>query len=167
MISWPVYWLNLLLCLFSLNALSASATQSHNTLGANSCAASTCHGGIVPWEGSNILGNEFITWSRMDNHRNAYQLLLSDKAKSISQKLGLEKPAHQTTSCLNCHAHNPSLNTANTSEGISCESCHGPAGNWINSHKTNRIAYFDSIENRIKGIQNLKEITPNLRALHG
>jgi len=104
-------------------------------MGSNSCASSTCHGGIVPWEGSNILGNEFITWSRLDKHRNAYQLLLSDKAKSIRQKLGLEKPAHHTASCLNCHAKNPSLNTANTFEGISCESCHGPAANWINSHK--------------------------------
>jgi hypothetical protein len=124
-------WLSILLCLFNVSTLSAQS----NTMGSNSCASSTCHGGVVPWEGSNILGNEFITWSRLDKHRNAAQLLFSSEAKSISKKLGLTKPAHQTTSCLNCHAQNPSLHTANTSEGISCESCHGPAANWINSHK--------------------------------
>jgi len=113
--------------------------------GSNSCAASTCHGGIQAWQGSNILGNEFITWSRLDKHRNAYQLLQTKQAKAIASKLDLAKPAHQTLACLNCHAQNPMLNTPTSTDGINCESCHGNAAKWLRSHKNS--SHQENIKN--------------------
>jgi DNA-binding Lrp family transcriptional regulator len=124
---------------------SAQQITPHKTVGSTSCAASTCHGGIQPWEGSNILGNEFITWSRLDKHRKAQEALQSKQAKAIAQKLGLEKPASQTPACLSCHAQNPMLNTPVSGEGVNCESCHGNATKWLSSHKNS--SHQDNIKN--------------------
>lgn len=123
----------------------AEQKKQSKIAGSKSCAASTCHGGIQTWEGSNILGNEFITWSRLDKHRNAHLTLQSNQAKSIASKLGLAKPAHQTQACLGCHAQNPMLNTPVSGDGINCESCHGNASKWLKSHNTN--SHRENIKN--------------------
>ncbi len=52
--------------------------QSRATsLGVVSCASDLCHGAVSPWKGSNVLQNEYVTWSRVDKHATrAYQALL-------------------------------------------------------------------------------------------
>lgn len=135
-------------CVFCTQAFGVDSAQQKTQAklaGASSCAASTCHGGIEAWTGSNIMGNEFITWSRLDKHRKAHLSLQSQQAKSIANKLGLAKPANQTPACLSCHAQNPMLNTPVSAEGITCESCHGNASKWLNSHKAN--SHQENIKN--------------------
>ncbi len=109
----------------------------HKTEGTVNCASSTCHGSVTPWDGSNVLQNEYTTWTRMDKHTTAYRVLLNDESKRIAKNLGLTEGAHKAKICLDCHAHNPSGPVGERfvqSEGIGCEGCHGPSGKWIGPH---------------------------------
>jgi hypothetical protein len=109
----------------------------HKTEGTVNCASSTCHGSITPWDGSNVLQNEYTTWVRMDRHTRAYRVLLNEDSKRIAKNLGLEEGAHKAKICLDCHAHNPTGPRGERfiqSEGIGCEGCHGPSGKWIGEH---------------------------------
>ena len=46
---------------------------SHDkTLGVGTCASSMCHGAVETWKDSNVLQNEYVTWSRSDKHARAY-----------------------------------------------------------------------------------------------
>jgi hypothetical protein len=108
-------------------------------LGVVNCASSLCHGSISPWKDSNVLQNEYVTWSRVDKHSTrAYQVLLEERSQRIVRNLGLEGPAQQQKICLDCHTDNapPALRGERfrTGEGVGCEACHGPAEHWIESH---------------------------------
>jgi hypothetical protein len=50
----------------------------------------------------------------------------------------LEHPPNQTSRCLACHALSVSpeqrAETFDISDGVSCESCHGPASGWLGQH---------------------------------
>ncbi len=107
------------------------------TLGVGSCASSLCHGAMETWKGSNVLQNEYVTWSRSDKHHlRAYAVLLSERSKEIAKKLNLPRPAHLAAECLDCHAHNPRHfdKGFRISDGVACEACHGGAERWIKSH---------------------------------
>jgi len=108
-------------------------------LGVVNCASSLCHGSISQWKGSNVLQNEYVTWSRVDKHAlRANQVLWNERSKRIVANLGLKQPAHEAKICVDCHGHNPPAarqgERFKASDGVSCEACHGPAENWIKSH---------------------------------
>jgi hypothetical protein len=108
-------------------------------LGAVNCANSLCHGSISPWKDSNILQNEYVTWSRVDKHATrAYHVLLEERSQRIVRNLGYKGPAQEVKLCLDCHAHNPAPaqrgERFKVADGVSCEACHGPAGPWIEAH---------------------------------
>ncbi|HEX7028319.1 MAG TPA: multiheme c-type cytochrome [Gammaproteobacteria bacterium] len=125
----------LLASIASAATLPAEDNRIHN--GVASCAGSTCHGSVRQFEGSNILHNEFITWTREDRHAKAYQTLLSKESKRIAQKLGIGAP-HTEALCLDCHADNVPAKLRGQkfqiSDGVGCESCHGGSEKWLNSH---------------------------------
>ena len=108
------------------------------TLGTVTCASSLCHGAIKQWKDSPVLQNEYVTWSRTDKHTRAYNVLLNARSQKIARNLGLKQPAHESRICLDCHAHNIPIERRGERfkfvEGIICESCHGPAENWIKPH---------------------------------
>lgn len=132
------------LALFAVAGQSVHAQQplpyqsQHETLGNVTCASSLCHGAIKLWKDSPVLQNEYVTWSRTDKHTRAYNVLLNARSQKIAKNLGLKQPAHEAKICLDCHAHNiPAERRGERfkfSEGISCESCHGPAEKWIKPH---------------------------------
>lgn len=109
-------------------------------LGAASCASSLCHGSVQPYADSPIARNEYIIW-QSDRYRNmhakAFNKLQTEEAQSIAQKLGLESAAG-APECLVCHAdHVPETlqgERFQLDDGVTCESCHGPAGGYIDSH---------------------------------
>lgn len=119
------------------SAASIPAEDGRVHHGVASCAGSTCHGSVRQFEGSNILHNEFITWTREDRHAKAYQTLLSKESRRIAQKLGIGAP-HTEALCLDCHADNVAEKFRGAkfqiSDGIGCESCHGGSEKWLNSH---------------------------------
>jgi hypothetical protein len=120
------------------------------SLGAASCASSTCHGAVTPWNASNVLQNEYTTWGRLDPHSQAYNTLLNDASKRIAKNLGLQEPAHQAKICLDCHAHNPSASQRGDrfqiSDGVSCEACHGPSDRWIASHTVKGVSHSENLK---------------------
>ncbi len=110
----------------------------HETQGTVTCASSLCHGAIKTWKESNVLQNEYITWSRTDKHAKAYNKLLNAKSQQIAKKLGLKQPAHEAKICLDCHAHNVPEDRRGDrfklADGVTCEGCHGPAEKWLVTH---------------------------------
>lgn len=147
----------MLLCLLPLQASATESlppmpNMSHDTtMGSASCANSLCHGSITPWNHSRVLQNEYTTWSRLDQHTQTYQVLLSDQSKRIAKNLGLDKPAHESKACLDCHAHNPPAAQRGErfvqSEGVGCEACHGPSGRWLKSHANEGQPHAQNVAN--------------------
>ncbi len=127
--------------------LPAAGTDKH--LGVASCAASQCHGSAVPREGSNVLQNEYVTWTQNDPHAGSYQTLTSDASKAIAARLGL--PAATTAKiCLDCHADNAPLDKRGErfqiSDGLGCEGCHGGAERWLSTHyNVPAVSHSDSV----------------------
>jgi hypothetical protein len=135
---------------FSASAFALPHRSLHRTVGTVNCASSTCHGSVPPLESSNVLLNEYTTWSRFDRHARAYQVLLGDQSRAMVRKLGLTEEAHQAQICLDCHSHNPADDLRGErfvqSEGIGCEGCHGPAEAWISSHARTDGRHADNVE---------------------
>src|SRR5258706_1752507 len=140
------------LLLLTLNALAQplpyEAKGQH--LGVVNCASSLCHGSVSSWKDSNILQNEYVTWSRVDKHSTkAYQVLLNERSQRIARNLGLKEPAHQAKVCLDCHTHNPPAalrgERFRAGDGVSCEACHGPAEKWIDTHVAAGATHADNI----------------------
>ncbi len=112
--------------------------SQHQTLGTVTCASSLCHGSVKLWKDSNVLQNEYLTWSRIDKHARAYNILLNERSQRIAKNLGLPQPAHESKICLDCHAHivadNHKGERFKITDGVTCESCHGPAEKWVKTH---------------------------------
>ena len=110
----------------------------HETLGTVTCASSLCHGSIRLWKDSNVLQNEYLTWSRIDKHARAYNVLLNERSQRIAKNLNLKQPAHESKVCLDCHAHVVPVERRGErfkiTDGVTCESCHGPAQKWVKTH---------------------------------
>ncbi len=121
----------------------------HKTEGAATCASSLCHGAIKPWEGSAVLQNEYVTWSRLDKHARAYNVLFNEKSVRIAKNLGLKDGAHQAKICIDCHGHNVPAERHGEkftlADNITCESCHGPAERWIRSHVAPNATHAASV----------------------
>lgn len=132
-----IAWLALLCAPLAAHAQPVPQNDGNLHNGVASCAGSTCHGAVRQFTDSNILHNEFITWTREDRHARAYQTLLNKDSKLIAQKLGIGAP-HTEALCLDCHADNvPEKERGRKfqlSDGVGCESCHGGSEKWLTSH---------------------------------
>jgi hypothetical protein len=120
------------------------------SLGVVTCASSLCHGSISPWKDSNVLQNEYVTWSRVDKHATrAYQVLFSERSRRIASNLGLAQPPSRAKLCLDCHAFDPSAarrgERFKVEDGVSCEACHGPAEHWIERHVAAGATHADNV----------------------
>jgi hypothetical protein len=127
-----------LMCAVALHAIaSAQASRESKFVGPGSCSASACHGGVAPAKNSRILQNEFSTWVLQDKHNQAYRALQTPVARRMGKLLNIGDPT-ASPKCLTCHAlYVPKEQQArefDISEGVSCESCHGPASVWLGPH---------------------------------
>src|SRR3546814_7607372 len=68
------------------------------------------------------------------SHRRAWSVLTNSRSRFIAQNLGIGDPS-RAAMCLGCHS-DAATNRGTTAieDGVTCESCHGPAGGWIASH---------------------------------
>jgi hypothetical protein len=125
------------------------ATRS-KLVGSSSCAGRACHGAIEPLGGA-VRQNEFTTWISHDRHADASRVLGTERSKRIVAKLNrladwkTARPQAEAV-CLSCHVY-PAINTTSRlsrggddaafirdSDGVGCESCHGPASEWLHAH---------------------------------
>ncbi len=116
---------------------SVHAATDFRYVGSASCAAAACHGGDgsgQSWQSS------YSTWAQKDAHAGAFTVLYNAESRLMAKNLGLKVPAHQAKVCLACHATvvDQSLLAEHHGfdplDGVSCESCHGPAEKWFGPH---------------------------------
>jgi hypothetical protein len=124
-------------------------------LGANSCSSSSCHGG------GGADQNQFLVWSLKDFHsQRPVATLATARSKQIADALNI-KDATADARCTVCHAplnrvpENLRGENFKVSEGVSCESCHGPAENWIRSHTRTDYTRADRTAAGLRDLQNL------------
>lgn len=136
----------------------ARAQQQQQFVGVGSCAAAGCHGGDGSRkhaDGSfNFSSTSFSTWVQQDPHSRAYDVLLNERSRKMVRQLGAGwQAAHQEQRCLACHSSlEPGAAMPASDEllldGVSCESCHGPAEKWLIPHTDNRTWRGQSHETR-------------------
>lgn len=137
-----------------IGALPAFADESsiddNIHLGAASCASSVCHGKLNRQETENVWLNEYRVWTSAGKHSQAYRLLENEESQRIANNLGLPR-ATTAKVCLDCHADNVPKEMRGPkfqiSDGVSCEACHGGAGNWIKSHAVDGATHAENLAN--------------------
>ncbi len=77
-----------------------------------------------------------------NNHLNALRQLETPKAEAFAKAIGLADPYDAKGSCAGCHG---TTLKGNVVDGITCESCHGPAGGYVDVHQQ-KGAYRQSVE---------------------
>lgn len=126
-------------------------------LGVASCASSTCHGRVSPAENEPLPLNEYFVWSKYDRHSRAYRTLENDRSQRIAANMGLED-ATEAPECLACHASNVPPERRGErfqiTDGVGCETCHGGAEHWIDSHYGPDATHADNLE---RGMQPTEE----------
>ena len=132
----------------ALKLLPYQAPNKH--LGVASCSSSVCHGNVKSTGSYNVQLNEYVTWSHDDSHSKAYNVLKNERSRAIAAKLGLPN-AYDAKICLDCHAdYVPEAvrgKEFNLADGVGCESCHGGAEKWIESHTMKTTSYTDNLKN--------------------
>ena len=125
------------------------AAEPPKYTGPGSCASPNCHGGVQPRSDNSVWQNEYSTWVVKDKHAQAYTVLSNPVAVRMARILGLTA-ADTAPKCLACHALDvPAELRARTfdlADGVSCESCHGPASNWLGPHTTKGWMHQQSID---------------------
>ncbi len=127
-------------CMVAADFAAKDTPEPVKYIGPGSCAATSCHGSIKPIAGSRILQNEYSTWILQDKHSRAYQALTGDVGERMARILKLGSKAEEAPKCLVCHTLYTTAEQRGRSieiaEGVSCESCHGPASAWLGPHTT-------------------------------
>lgn len=124
-------------------------------LGATTCASSSCHGG------GGAKQNQYLVWSLRDFHSQRPPATLANaRSKQIGEALGIDDPTMDAR-CTICHAPLASVpadrrgEDFKVSEGVSCESCHGPAENWLRAHTRTDYTRADRVAAGMRDLQNL------------
>jgi hypothetical protein len=142
---------------YQLNSVSLPTTADETSspqqfVGRNSCSATACHGQphaeLVSWR------NAYDAWEAADPHRRAFDVLYTERSVQMYRKLtettapAIDDRAYLRfveEKCIGCHATPPSGSLAGGKlvqqttpdaywQGVSCESCHGPASGWLGDH---------------------------------
>jgi cytochrome c553 len=113
---------------FSITAGQAQDEQTqakHAYVGATYCKM--CHN-------KPEKGEQYNIWKKQ-LHSKAYETLLTDEAKAIAAEKGIENPA-ESPDCTRCHVAGYDApadmltKKYDKKEGVTCESCHGPGGDY-------------------------------------
>jgi len=133
----------------------AETILTNKFLGATSCASSGCHGG----GGENQ--NQFLVWSLRDFHsQRPLATLTTARSKQIADALQIQRPTADLR-CTACHAPLGDVPEAwrgaafQAREGVSCESCHGPAEAWLRAHTRPDYSHAERVFAGMRDLKNL------------
>src|SRR5579863_313586 len=142
------------LFLLTVAGLACAQSPTHPYMGAGGCQSSNCHGGAsaLPEPQSRILGNEFKTWSVEDKHSLAYKKLTEARGKRMAEILKIADPTRDKR-CTVCHVVGSPEKSV--SDGVACEACHGPAGDWLGTHIQSN-SHAESVRRGMTDTKNLE-----------
>jgi len=129
--------LALLLTFPPATAQPAPATAA-TYVGVATCGGTTCHGRSQA-DGAVVRQDELMLWqdpaTAAGAHSRAWAVLREPRSRAIAQRLGIGEAA-SAPMCLGCHATPAGRRGIRfqTSDGVGCESCHGPASGWLTTH---------------------------------
>jgi hypothetical protein len=160
--------LALALLILLLPAADAQTVQQtgggrDNYVGVATCGGTTCHG-RSNGDGPRVRQDEVMLWqdpaTAAGAHSRAYAVLREPRSRAIAERLGLGE-ATGAPMCLGCHATPGGARGIRfqTTDGVGCESCHGPAGGWLSSHYTVGGSHAANIRNGLVPLDN-----PRVRA---
>jgi hypothetical protein len=162
--SWIALWSVVLLAQTLLLAQDPSKYT-----GPGSCASPSCHGGVQVRTDSSVQQNEYSTWVVKDKHAHAFAALTNPVATRMARILRIEK-VEAAPKCLACHALSvPEAERARTfdsTDGVSCESCHGPASNWLGPHTTRGWTHERSIAAGMRDLRDPARRAENCLSCH-
>jgi hypothetical protein len=113
--------------LAGFGALTTGATEKpkHPYIGTEKCKL--CHK-------TEAQGKQYVLWSE-SKHAKAYATLAGEEAKAVAKKLGIDDP-QKSDKCLKCHVTAFGVAAEflgpkyTLEEGVGCEACHGPGGDY-------------------------------------
>lgn len=120
---------------------AAGAIGNPTFEGVASCAGSTCHG-RAEGNGAVVRQDEIATWQEPSSpsgaHSRAYAVLAGRRGQQIAASLKLGN-ATSAPACLGCHSTYAPAGQRGAkftlTDGVGCESCHGPSGGaWLAEH---------------------------------
>ncbi len=137
-------------------------------LGSLSCASASCHGNP---RRESVLGSAAHFFLDRDKHQFGGMVLSEKRSQEMAARLNLPRPASETRECLVCHApgaiHATDRQDVATrlAEGVNCESCHGPARQWVGLHHTTewkRPELWPSDRKTQTGFRETKSLLPRI-----
>jgi len=148
---------------------AGSPAETSKYTGPGSCSSTSCHGSVKPRADSRIFQNEYSIWVVKDKHAKAYDALTGPVGERIGRILGVGK-SEQSAKCLACHAldvpANARAKTFDLNEGVTCESCHGPASTWLGPHTTRGWTHDQSVGAGMYDTRNLVRRTEKCLSCH-
>jgi hypothetical protein len=83
-----------------------------------------------------LIGNQYGEWQKA-KHAGAFETLKGEEAVTVAKEAGIAGPPHEAKECLKCHvtaygepASAFAKKPLTASEGVQCESCHGPGSGY-------------------------------------
>src|ERR1700687_2024802 len=152
------------------NSTIAEQSDSGKYIGPGSCSSTSCHGSVTPRAETRVLQNEYSTWVVKDKHSKAYSALTGVVGERRARILKLGTAADHAPRCLGCHAlyvpANQRGRVFDLNEGVSCESCHGPASGWLGPHTMRAWAHEQSIATGMADTRDLIHRTKKCLSCH-
>ncbi len=147
------------LLLASVLGAAASAAEDPKLVkpkftGSPSCSSTSCHGGGTG-------RNEAVIYERRDRHAVSYGILGKGTSLRIAEALGIVGDPGKSAQCNVCHAPvqgvplDRLMKDAHADRGVSCESCHGPAENWLRFHTRPDVNFQQIVAS---GLRDLNDI---------
>ncbi len=137
------------------------ATPTHARIGgpqfqgALTCSSSLCHGG------GSAERNAYTIWNRSDQHHRSAATLTSQRAMLMAKGAGLSSSAG-SVDCTVCHEPLAGVPDERLpaaldvrSEGVTCESCHGAAQNWMRSHTRRDFTHAQNVQTGVRELRGL------------
>jgi len=138
-----------------LAAQTNSVSDQPKFLGSQSCSASSCH------DSAGEKSKQYTIWSTHDfHHARPYAALETARSERLAEVLKISNPA-QSARCTVCHAPFATVpaerlgHDVAVTEGVSCESCNGPAENWIRSHTRTDYTHADRVASGMRNLHSL------------
>jgi len=103
----------------SFDRALVSGTTGHSYVGSSVCAE--CHA-------AESIGNQYDDWLRTP-HAKAVLILKKESGLAIGAKLSISNPSEDLR-CLKCHTTGGGRDERVKKEGVGCEACHGPGGDY-------------------------------------